>query len=134
MRQKPVTVGGQALWLALTGEGYIRLEERGGIKSAADLLTGEVKDIESLWQVLLDLIETTELARRFYGYAPTKIPTLDDLRYTTSALELSELRAAAVTVIIDGMRRETDRDEDKEVDLGLIELERQKRQKKPEGD
>ena len=72
------------------------------------------------------LAEQGELARRHMGYEPLPLLSPEDVAATATPSDLPGLRSAIVSAISLGFGREID-PEDDEVDLGLAELNEQKK-------
>lgn len=86
--------------------------------------------IENLCKLLVMLSEIGELARRHYGYDHGPMldaETIEDLPVDGTPEEIVRLHGAAKLAIVKGFSRSVKAPTEKEVDLGLIELEKQKK-------
>ena len=128
MRAVERTLAGRACCLAFTVEALFQVEETfGGSAALLEALGAGGRDgVRAACQAAALLAEQGELARRSLGYDPRPMVGAEDIAACLSpggAAELSMAVAAAVSL---GYGREVE-EENGEVDLGLAELEAQKK-------
>lgn len=85
--------------------------------------------VDALYDTWLVLAENGEAAKRWLGYEPNEIPRKDELAALTTVEDLSRMREAVVAAIAAGLGREFETTA-KVVDLGLEELERERKKKR----
>lgn len=128
MRTVRLTLAGRERYLAYTVEAMFRLEELfGGTSELIDAVSANDRaGFQALCQAVAILAEQGELARRHMGYDPAPILTAEGVTATTAPIGIPELRSAVVSAISLGFGREVEPEVD-EVDLGLAELNEQKK-------
>lgn len=128
MRAVKLTLAGRERYLACTVEGMFQLEELfGGLKETLE--AGAGNDRESFLascRAAAVLAEQGELARRHMGYDPTPLAGPGDIAATTAPSDIPALKLAVSAAITLGLGREIEPEND-EVDLGLAELNEQKK-------
>ncbi len=128
MKAVKFTLAGRERYLSLTVEAMACLEERFG---TIDALIDTLSDLgragaSAACEAAAILAEHGELARRALGYDPAPIADKEAIQATLSPKEAVDLRLAIPAVISLGFGREVS-PEDNEVDLGLAELNAQKK-------
>lgn len=128
MKAVKLTLAGREQHLAFTVEAMFQLEELfGGTKELIDAVTANSREgFQAACRAAAILAEQGELARRHMGYDPTPLLNADDIAATTPPSELHALKLAVTAAIALGFGREIV-PEDGEVDLGLAELNEQKK-------
>ncbi len=120
--------------LLLNGEALFTLYERYGSEgSLTDHIQGMGQAAFAATCVFLAVLGTQgELWRRYQGYDSGPIPTEELFRLGLSPLEVPLARAAITQAIRAGFQREAAA-EGREVDVGLLELEKKTAAASPEG-
>lgn len=128
MKAVRLTLAGRERHLAYTVEAMFQLEELfGEVPALIDAVSADDREgFQAACRAAAVLAEQGELARRHMGYEPLPLPSLEDVAATTAPSDLPGLRSAIVSAISLGFGREID-PEDDEVDLGLAELNEQKK-------
>lgn len=128
MRAAKITLAGRERYLMLTVDAMVRLEEEfGGVKQLIDALEDRGRQGAAVaCKAAAILAEGGELARRALGYDPAPLADEAAIMATLQPKEAMGLRMAIPQVISLGFGREVE-PEDDEVDLGLAELNAQKK-------
>lgn len=128
MRAVKVFLAGRESYLAFTGEAMFRInDEFGGSAELLDRMQEGTRDgLAVITRTAVILAESGELARRHMGYDPAPMPDGDAIAATITPEEIVRLKHAVTAAIALGYGREV-KDEDEVVDLGLLELEAQKK-------
>ncbi len=128
MKAVKITLAGRERHLALTMEALFQLEESfGGVQELIDILAHHDREsFDAACQAAAVLAEQGELARRHLGYEPSPLPSPEDVASTMTPDELSALKLAVSSAVSLGFGREIEPESD-EVDLGLAELNEQKK-------
>ena len=125
MKAVRITLAGRTQYLAYTGEAMFQLQEKFG--TAAELLGAIGKNTRDGLSVACEaaaiLAEQGELARRHLGYDKGPIIEAATIRATITPSEIAALKPAAMEL---GYGREVVEEND-EIDLGLAELNAQKK-------
>lgn len=130
MKAVRLTLAGRERHLAYTVEAMFQLEELfGEVPALIDAVSANDREgFQAACRATAVLAEQGELARRHMGYEPFPLLSPEDVAATTTPSDLPGLRSAIVSAISLGFGREID-PEDDEVDLGLAELNEQKKTK-----
>lgn len=125
MKTFPFEHNGQTWHLCLNGAALFDIYEKYGDKGfVTDPIKGTGKEsFEATCWMLAKLAEQGEMVRRYQGCDHGKFPTAQMFRATLSPLDVMEARKAICEAVAQGFRREV-RDEDEEVDVGLLELQK----------
>ncbi len=105
-----------------------QIEERfGGAQELTDTMEANSRiGFEAVCGAAAILAEQGELCRRSMGYEPEPLCSAEDIAATMVPTDLARLKLAVVSAITLGYGREI-RPENDEVDLGLSELNEQKK-------
>lgn len=127
---KEFAVAGHTWHLCLNGAALFDIYEKFGDKgSIVDHIKGSNKQaFQNTCWMLYKLAEQGELVRRHLGYNAGKFPTEHTFRALLKPREVPMARDAITEAVLLGFARE-EPDEEKAVDMGLLEL-----QKKTEPD
>lgn len=130
MKAVKCSLAGRELYLAFTVDAMFQLEERfGGTAELIETISSGTRDgFQAACQAAAVLAEQGELARRHMGYDPAPFPSPEDIAATTSPHGLADLNLAVTSAITLGFGRDI-APEDNEVDIGLAELNEQKKTK-----
>ena len=102
---------------------YEELQNRfGSIAKAYEAVTS--LNVSDLISVLEILARNGELSRRYLGYSETKIHTKEELLVALQPSDIPGIRDAVTSALIDG----TSESKEETVDLGLIRLNKEKKQ------
>lgn len=128
MKAIKLTLAGRERYLAFTVEAMFQLEERfGGTQELIEAVSANSREgFLAACQAVAVLAEQGELARRHMGYDSAPMPSAEDIASTTAPSGIPELKMAVTSAIALGFGREIDPEND-EVDLGLAELDGQKK-------
>ncbi len=127
MKAIKITLAGREVTLAFTGEAMFTLREKfGEVTNAVAAYAPDTKEaMDAAVEVAAILAEQGELARRAFGYAPGEIVSAATIKATLSPSEIYAVKSAITSAIELGFGREVANEE--EVDLGLVELQAQKK-------
>lgn len=89
------------------------------------LLENTLEGKRTLCKAATILAEQGELCRRYLQYDPQRIPTEEDLQLLLTPMDILALRTTVMAAINDGYSGKTQ--EQGDVDLGLLELEKKKK-------
>ena len=133
MRAVRIELAGRVRYLCFTVEAMFRIEEEfGGTKNLTELIADNSREgLSALCTAAAILAEQGELARRQMGYELE--PMMDAAAVSASIIhpaDLAKLRTAVVNAITLGYGREVEPEND-EVDLGLADLDEQKKTEPP---
>lgn len=128
MKAVKFTLAGREQYLSLTVEALACIEERfGSIDALIELLSdGGREGVSAACEAAAILAEHGELARRALGYDPAPMVDKETIHAALSPKEAVDLRLVIPAVISLGFGREVEPEND-EVDLGLAELNAQKK-------
>ena len=128
MKAVKLTLAGRERYLVFTVEAMFQMEELfGGTAELIDaVMTNSREGFQAACQAAAILAEQGELARRHMGYDPAPVLSADDIYATAAPSSLPGLKMAVTSAITLGFGREIV-PEDDEVDLGLAELNEQKK-------
>lgn len=128
MKAVKITLAGRTQYLAYTGEAMFQLQEKFG--TAAELLGAIGRNTRDGLSVACEaaaiLAEQGELARRHLGYDKGPIIEAATIRATITPSEIAALKLAIPAAMELGYGREVVEEND-EIDLGLAELNAQKK-------
>lgn len=132
MRAVRFELAGRERYLCFTVEAMFQLEERfGGTRELIDTMSANTRDgFAAACKAAAILAEQGELARRQMGYTPQPILEEDGVSASLAPADLARLKLAVTSAITLGYGREVEPEND-EVDLGLAELNEQKKQGDP---
>lgn len=123
---------GKTFYFMFNGLAMFALEDTfGGKEYLEKLRENTAEGLSALLQVSAILAEQGELARREMGYTPTELPTQSNFGIPAllHPIDILTLRNGCIGAINLGYTREIS-NEDEEIDLGLIELQKKR---KPRG-
>jgi len=128
MKAVKLTLAGREQHLAYTVEAMFQLEELfGGPMELLDAVSDMGREgFQAACKAAAVLSEQGELARRHMGYEPASPPSLEDIAATVTPSELPTLKLAVSSAISLGFGRDIEPEND-EVDIGLAELNEQKK-------
>lgn len=128
MKAVKFTLAGREQYLSLTVEALACIEERfGSIDALIELLSDWGREgVSAACEAAAILAEHGELARRALGYDPAPMVDKEPIHAALSPKDAVDLRLVIPAVISLGFGREVDPEND-EVDLGLAELNAQKK-------
>lgn len=132
MRAAKITLAGRERYLMLTVDAMGRLEEEfGGVSQLIDALEDRGRQgSAAACKAAAILAEGGELARRALGYDPVPLADEAAIMATMQPKEAMGLRMVIPQVISLGFGRDVE-PEDDEIDLGLAELNAQKKHRDP---
>lgn len=121
-------MAGRERYLAFTVEAMFQIEELFGGTSELNgiLMRNDRESFAAACKAAAILAEHGELARRHMGYEPSPMPTVEDIAATIDPMGLPTLKSAIISAITLGYGREVEPEND-EVDMGLAELNEQKK-------
>ncbi len=123
-----VTINGQKYELLYNGAAMFAMHDICGETSLTDAISAEgAGAFETIARIGAELAKQGELFRRFMGEDERPILTAEEILATITPLGAIRLRSAIMTAITEGYKRSTAQ-ENKEIDLGLLELNRKKKQ------
>lgn len=127
MKAIKITLAGREVTLAFTGEAMFTLREKfGEVTNAVAAYAPDTREaMAAAVEVASILAEQGELARRAFGYVPEEIVSAATIKATLSPSEIYAVKSAITSAIELGFGREVANEE--EVDLGLVELQAQKK-------
>ena len=128
MKAVKINLAGRERHLCFTVEAMFQIEERfGGAQELTDTMEANSRTgFEAVCGAAAILAEQGELCRRSMGYEPEPLCGAEDIAATMAPTDLARLKLAVVSAITLGYGREI-RPENDEVDLGLSELNEQKK-------
>ena len=128
MKAVKIALAGRDRYLAFTVEAMFQIEEAfGGTQELnGRLMESSREGFADTCKAAAILAEQGELARRHMGYEPSPMLSAEDIATTTDPMGLPTLKSAIISAIMLGYGREIE-PEDDEVDLGLAELNEQKK-------
>lgn len=126
MKTTPITLAGREYYLRFNGAAmFIFDEEFGGVNAYLEAARGGGRGAYAvLCKAAAILAEQGELFRRAIGHDRNQIPTQDEISAFLEPMDIPGLQAAIIREITAGFKRSVEDEED--VDLTLIELERKK--------
>jgi len=121
-------VGKNTLYLAFDGEAMFIIDEKhGGVQQLMEkLLKTDRESFAAVCETAAMLAERGELARRYYGYDPQDFTEASVIMNIIQPAQIVDLKDAVIKAIELGFGREIE-DGEKEIDLGLLELNEQKK-------
>ncbi len=128
MKAVRMTLAGRERHLCFTVEAMFQLQDLyGGTGELLELLQGNSREsFAAACKAAEVLAEQGELVRRSLGYNPAPMASAEDIASTTAPSDLARLKLALPAAISLGYGREVEPEND-EVDLGLAELNEQKK-------
>ena len=128
MKAVKITLAGRERYLAFTGEAMFQIEEKfGGASKLLEAMRGNTREaFSATCEAAAILAEQGELARRHLGYDRSPIIDAETVAATTAPSGIAALKLSIPAAIELGYGREIVEDND-EVDLGLAELNAQKK-------
>lgn len=128
MKAVKIDLAGRTRYLAFTGEAMFQIRDRfGGTSQLLEDMGADTREGFSIaCEVAALLAEQGELVRRNFGYDPEPILDAETIAATIAPSEIVALKLAIPAAISLGYGREIEGDAD-EVDLGLAELDTQKK-------
>ena len=128
MKAVKIALAGRERHLAFTVEAMFQMEEAfGGTAELSDILMrNDRESFSAACKAAVILAEQGELARRQMGYESAPLLSEEDAAATMDPAGLVALKAAVLSAITLGYGREIQPEND-EVDLGLAELNEQKK-------
>lgn len=128
MKAVKITLAGRERYLAFTGEAMFQIQEKfGGAPGLLDTMKGNTREaFAAACEAAAILAEQGELARRHLGYDKAPIIDADTIAATTAPSGIAALKLAIPAAIELGYGREVVEEND-EIDLGLAELNEQKK-------
>lgn len=128
MKAVKITLAGRERYLAFTGEAMFQIEEKFGAASKLlETMKGNTRAaFSAACEAAAILAEQGELARRHLGYDKAPIIDAETIQATTAPSGIAALKLAIPAAIELGYGREVKEERD-EVDLGLAELNAQKK-------
>ena len=128
MKAIKITLAGREQYLAFTGEAMFQIQEQfGTAPELLDVVSKNTREgLDVTCKAAAILAEQGELARRHLGYDKSTIVDADAIRATILPSEIAALKLAIPAAMELGYGREV-KEENDEVDLGLAELNAQKK-------
>lgn len=128
MKAVKFSLAGRDRYLAFSVDAMFLLEELfGGTQELIDAVSANSREgFRAACQAAAVLAEQGELARRHMGYDAAPIPSADEIAATTDPSGIAPLKMAITAAVSLGFGREIDPEND-EVDIGLAELNEQKK-------
>lgn len=128
MKAVRIELAGRTRYLCFTVEGMFQLQDKfGGVLELLEAIQGDTREaFTAATEAAAILAEQGELTRRSLGYEAEPIVDADTLAATTAPSGLPALKLAIPKAIELGYGREIQNEND-EIDLGLAELNRQKK-------
>lgn len=128
MKSVKINLAGRVRYLAFTGEAMFQMRDKfGGTSQLLEDMKADTREGFSIaCEAAAILAEQGELVRRNFGYDPEPIPTTAEIAATSAPSEIVALKLAIPAAISLGYGREVEPEND-EVDLGLAELNTQKK-------
>lgn len=125
MKTTEYTFQGTTYHLCMNGSALCDIYEKFGSKGfVTDIIRGTgKKSFDATCWMLAKLAEQGELVRRYEGHTAQKIPSESMFRLLWKPLDVVEAKKAIEAAVADGFSREEE-PENKEIDLGLLELEK----------
>lgn len=128
MRAVRLTLAGRERHLCFTVEAMFQFQDLyGGTGELLDLIQANSREsFSAACKAAEVLAEQGELVRRSLGYDPEPMAGAEDIAATTAPADLAALKLAIPAAVSLGYGREVEPEND-EVDLGLAELNEQKK-------
>lgn len=128
MKAVKFTLAGRERYLAFTVEAMFQIEERfGGAEKLVEAMRADGREsCTAACGAAAILAEQGELARRSLGYEPQPITPEADILVSMTPSDMAALKLAIPAAMTLGFGREVEQEDD-EVDLGLAELNAQKK-------
>lgn len=128
MKAVKIDLAGRTRYLAFTGEAMFQLRDKfGGTSQLLESMKADTREGFSIaCEAAALLAEQGELVRRNFGYDPEPMLEAATIKETTDPNDIVALKLAIPAAISLGYGREV-KPENDEVDLGLAELETQKK-------
>lgn len=128
MKTVKINLAGRTRYLAFTGEAMFQIRDKfGGTSQLLDNMKADTREGFSIaCEAAAILAEQGELARRHLGYDPEPMIDAETISTTAAPSEIVALKLAIPAAISLGYGREVEPEND-EVDLGLAELNTQKK-------
>ena len=130
MKAVKINLAGRVRYLAFTGEAMFQMRDKfGGTSQLLDNMKADTREGFSIaCEAAALLAEQGELVRRNFGYDPEPILDASTIAATAAPNEIVAIKLAIPAAISLGYGREVEPEND-EVDLGLAELNTQKKTK-----
>lgn len=116
-----IEIGGQEYYLLYNGAAMFAIDDGGNISDR--LWDTSAAGFDWICQAVAVLAEQGELARRYMGYDKGPLLTADAVKALTMPIDIIQLRQAVFRAVMAGYGREI-KDDDQEIDLGLVELQK----------
>lgn len=128
MKAIKATLAGREQYLVFTGEAMFQIQEKfGGASELIEKMKGGTREaFSATYEAAAILAEQGELARRYLGYESSPMVSAEQIAATTTPGEVIKITLAVSSAIALGYGREIQEESD-EVDLGLAELNAQKK-------
>lgn len=128
MKAVKINLAGRERYLAFTGEAMFQIQEKfGGTSELIEKMKGETREaFSATYDAAAILAEQGELARRHLGYDKAPMIAAEQIAATTTPGEIIKITLAVSSAIALGYGREI-KEENDEIDLGLAELNAQKK-------
>ena len=128
MKAVKINLAGRERYLAFTGEAMFQIQEKfGGTAELLEAMKGNTREaFSAAYEAAAILAEQGELARRYLGYDKSPMIDAEAIRATTGPADFLKLVHSISSAISLGYGREVEAEGD-EVDLGLAELNAQKK-------
>ena len=115
-------IGEETLFLRFTAQAYAELQEKyGTIAKAFDVL--QTVNVNALVDILEVLARCGELSRRYLGYDHAHIYTTNELMTIIQPNDIVNIRQMMTSAFMDGIG---ERQQEGNVDLGLVQLNKEK--------
>lgn len=128
MKAVKINLAGREQYLAFTGEAMFQIQEKfGGTSELIEKMKGGTREaFSAAYDAAAILAEQGELARRHLGYDKAPMITAEQIAATTTPGDIIKITLAVSSAIALGYGREIQEEND-EIDLGLAELNAQKK-------
>ena len=128
MKAVEINLAGRTRYLVFTVEAMFQIQEIfGGPGELIDAVKDNTREgFSAACKAAAILAEQGELVRRGLGYDPEPITDAETIAATMTPSEIAPLKMAIPSALALGYNREIEPDDD-EVDLGLVELNEQKK-------
>lgn len=126
MKLTHITIDGREYPLCLNGAALFDIYAKFGDKNAvvSHVEGSDRKAFYNTCWILAKLCEQGELVRRYQGFAPAEIPTENQFRLLMGPLDVLAAKSAIRRAVAIGFGREVQEEQEKRVDLGLLDLQK----------
>ena len=133
MKTVKINLAGRERYLALTVEAMFQLQETfGGTRELMEAIQDNGREgFAATCRAAAILSEQGELARRAMGYDPESVTDPETIAAVMTPVEIAAMKMAVTSAVSLGFGREIEAEEG-EVDLGLAELNEQKKRSDPD--